>query len=120
MPQHERKLGDLFAFLAELKKRGLALDRVQQLRNVLERAAIVFSHIAVGAGQARAVVAGVDSGQVRGLAGVAVGGRAVVVSRRMKLLWVVEGCLVVMRAPVILERILVREGMLVRVHGWFG
>lgn len=117
MPQHERKLRDLLAFLAELKKRRLALHGIQQLRDVLESAAVVFAHVAVSACQTCAGIVRIDSSQVGRLTGVAVGGRTVVVSCRVKLLLVVKGCLVVMGTPVILERILVREGMLMGVHG---
>lgn len=117
MPQYKRQFWDLLSLLAELEKCGLSLCWVQQLGDVLERAAVIFAHVAVWACQTRTMVIRSDASNASRLAGVAVGGRAAVVSSRVKLLlWMVQARLAVMRAPVILEGILVGEGVLMRVH----
>ena len=90
---------------------------VQQLRNILECSPVLVADSLVGARQARAKLVRAHSSHTGGLTGIAVGGWPVVVRSRMKLLSVVEVLAVMWRGPVVLERILVRERMLMRIHG---
>lgn len=93
------------------------MSRVQQLRDILERPPILIADSLIGARQARAKLVRAHSGHTSGLASIAAGSWPVVVCGRVKLLRMVEVLAVMWRTPAVLKWILMREGVLMRIHG---
>jgi hypothetical protein len=95
------------------------MSGVQQLRDVLECPPVLVADSLIGARQARAKFVRAHPSHTSGLASIAAGGWPVVMRGRVKLLGVVEVLAVMWRTPAVLEWILVREGVLVRIHDSF-